>query len=454
MCGICWNVRARRHAALRRSAPSIRRAMNDAIAHRGPDGDGFFDDGRGRPRPPPPGDHRPRRRPPADGERRRAPAGSSSTARSTTTARCGRCSKPRAIASAPYSDTETILHAYEEFGPACVERLEGMFAFAIYDGRRRELFAARDRLGKKPFFYTVLDGVLSLRERAAGARAIAALEGRARPLGARGLSVARATSSRRRRSIATSTSCCPGTGCASRTARIETRQYWDVTEFDTDHRPRRRAARRDRRDAAARPCTSASRARCRSARSSAAASTPAWSCRTWPKRCGDRLVTTSVGFGEAAHNELEAAGADGARTSRAGTIAEIIEPRLDEVIGPVDRAPRRAAGRFVGDPDLVCLAGGAAARDRGAERRRRRRELCRLRLPLRAARAWRRRRGTWMPAAAGAGAVVARRAAGRAAARLPRPLRARHAAREPRPRPGRRVLRRPGVPEAGGRRAG
>jgi asparagine synthase (glutamine-hydrolysing) len=49
------------------------------------------------------------------------------------------------------SDTETILHAYEEFGPACVEKLEGMFAFAIYDGRRNELFAARDRLGKKPF---------------------------------------------------------------------------------------------------------------------------------------------------------------------------------------------------------------------------------------------------------------------------------------------------------------
>ena len=56
-------------------------------------------------------------------------------------------------------DTEVILHAYEEFGRACVDRLEGMFAFAIYDGRRQELFAARDRLGKKPFFYTVLDGM-------------------------------------------------------------------------------------------------------------------------------------------------------------------------------------------------------------------------------------------------------------------------------------------------------
>jgi asparagine synthase (glutamine-hydrolysing) len=58
------------------------------------------------------------------------------------------------------SDTEVIVHAYEEFGSECVSRLEGMFAFAIYDRRRRELFAARDRLGKKPLFYAVLGGAL------------------------------------------------------------------------------------------------------------------------------------------------------------------------------------------------------------------------------------------------------------------------------------------------------
>src|SRR5258705_498367 len=58
------------------------------------------------------------------------------------------------------SDTETILHGYEEFGPAVVDRLEGMFAFAIYDARTRETFMARDRLGKKPLFYAVLGGAL------------------------------------------------------------------------------------------------------------------------------------------------------------------------------------------------------------------------------------------------------------------------------------------------------
>lgn len=58
------------------------------------------------------------------------------------------------------TDTEVLLAAYEQWGDACLHRLNGMFAFAIYDGRRKRLFAARDRLGIKPFYYFYSPGLL------------------------------------------------------------------------------------------------------------------------------------------------------------------------------------------------------------------------------------------------------------------------------------------------------
>ena len=58
------------------------------------------------------------------------------------------------------TDTEVILHLYEDYGPACLSHLNGQFAIAIWNTRDRSLFLARDRLGIRPLFYTVRDGQL------------------------------------------------------------------------------------------------------------------------------------------------------------------------------------------------------------------------------------------------------------------------------------------------------
>jgi asparagine synthase (glutamine-hydrolysing) len=59
---------------------------------------------------------------------------------------------------ASQSDTEVIIHAYEEWGRDCLARFNGMWAFALYDGRKQEIFCSRDRFGIKPFYYTRVNG--------------------------------------------------------------------------------------------------------------------------------------------------------------------------------------------------------------------------------------------------------------------------------------------------------
>lgn len=80
-----------------------------------------------------------------------------------------------------HSDTEVILAAYREWGTDCVSRFNGMFAFALYDSRRRQLFLARDRAGEKPLFYAPAQGVLRFASELKGLMADPALPRRIDP---------------------------------------------------------------------------------------------------------------------------------------------------------------------------------------------------------------------------------------------------------------------------------
>ena len=74
-----------------------------------------------------------------------------------------------------HSDTEVILAAYREWGAACLSRLNGMFAFALYDGRQRQMFLARDRAGEKPLFYSLEERTIRFASELKGLMADASL---------------------------------------------------------------------------------------------------------------------------------------------------------------------------------------------------------------------------------------------------------------------------------------
>jgi asparagine synthase (glutamine-hydrolysing) len=144
MCGIAGIIAPDRETAIRR--------MTSALVHRGPDDEGFFTDGvisLGQ-----------RRLSIIDLAGGHQPIGSEDGSLQLI------CNgeiynspqlREQLIASGhrfrTATDVEVILHLYEEQGPACVERLRGMFAIALWDSRNRTLFLARDHLGQKPLFY-------------------------------------------------------------------------------------------------------------------------------------------------------------------------------------------------------------------------------------------------------------------------------------------------------------
>lgn len=329
MCGIAgaFGIHAWLDPAVRQALP----AMLAAIRHRGPDGDGVFTDARA-----------------ALGHRRLAiidrAHGRQPMANEGETCwvvfngeiynhlALRRDLIARGHRFRTGSDTEVIVHAYEEFGPAAVERFEGMFACVVYDVRDQSLFLARDRLGKKPLYYAALSGVFHFASEIKAIQQsplwsdeidLSALEGYL----SLGYFLAPATVFRHVRALE------PGHWLRVTHGRIETRQYWDVTSFDCDLRSP---------EIVVGELTELVRDRVTERLES---EVPLGAFLSGGLDSGlvvsfmaeamqEPVVTTTIGFGHAAHNELAAATLTAARL---GTVhhAETIAPDLEEVLDPI-----------------------------------------------------------------------------------------------------------------------
>ena len=332
MCGICGMaaIQGPLEPALRASVP----AMAAAIRHRGPDGEGFFADDRvalghrrlaiidrtG-------GDQ------PMPNEDRSCWVVFNGEIYNHHDLRARLTSLGHAFRTA--SDTEVLVHAWEEWGTGCVDRLEGMFAFALYDQRKRQLFLVRDRLGKKPLYYACFSNTLHFASEVKamqrspawqGALAAEALESYL----SLGYVLAPGTIYRDVRSLE------PGHWLLLENGRISTRQYWDVDEFDCDERS----------DSAIVEALDGMLGQHVAERLESEVPLGAFLSggvdsglvvSHMAEAVPGAVETISVGFRDQQHNELEAAALTAAmfRTSHH---AELIEPDLHDVLDGIVRA--------------------------------------------------------------------------------------------------------------------
>jgi asparagine synthase (glutamine-hydrolysing) len=157
MCGICGKLEFDPEAKV---SPHLLKKMADAIVHRGPDDDGYYLDGRiglGF-----------RRLSIIDLSGGHQPlSNEDGSIWIVFNGEIYNYQELRALLLTKghifktQSDTEVIVHLFEEYGPACVEKLQGMFAFAIWDSAHKTLFLARDRVGIKPLYYYLGENFLS-----------------------------------------------------------------------------------------------------------------------------------------------------------------------------------------------------------------------------------------------------------------------------------------------------
>ena len=232
------------------------------------------------------------------------------------------------------SDTEVILHGYEEYGPAVVDVLEGMFAFAVYDENTRELMLGRDRLGKKPLFYAVLDGTLHFASEIKALREspvwdasieIAALESY--------LSLGYVLAPR---TIYKNVSkLLPGHTLRVAGGDITVRRYWDVQEFDCDSRTEHAII--DDVDAALRRAVGDRLESEVPLGAFLSGGIDSGLVVSYMAEALPSVITTSVGFGDRAHNELEPAALTAAHLKTAHH-PEQVDPELGPVLDAVARS--------------------------------------------------------------------------------------------------------------------
>ncbi|MHC4952308.1 MAG: asparagine synthase (glutamine-hydrolyzing) [Planctomycetota bacterium] len=326
MCGLCGAFGL--HGDIDPSLHNALQAMNDAIRHRGPDEDGFFRDKRV-----------------ALGHRRLSII-DVAAGHQPMSDPDGRFQivfngeiynhlalraelEPKGYEFRTHCDTETIIHAYAEWGTSCPERLFGMFAFAIYDAREGTMFLARDRLGKKPLFYAEFDGMLHFASEVASLRESPLWNGEVdrdllEPYFALGYIPAPATIYRKVKKLE------PGHWLLARDGRITTQSYWDVTDFDSDTRSTSEIA--DAVDALLGECVSD---RLESEVPLGAFLSGGIDSGLIVSYMADALenspLTCSVGFGDKEHNELEAAGLTASRFATQHH-TEMLKPDLTEIL--------------------------------------------------------------------------------------------------------------------------
>jgi len=157
MCGICGKLEFDPEAGI---APNLLKKMADAIVHRGPDDEGYYVKGqvglgfRRLSIIDLSGGHQP-----LSNENNSIWIVFNGEIYNYLELRAELVSKGHIFRTK--SDTEVIVHLFEEYGPDCVQKLRGMFAFAIWDSVQKSLFLARDRVGIKPLYYYLDENFLS-----------------------------------------------------------------------------------------------------------------------------------------------------------------------------------------------------------------------------------------------------------------------------------------------------